>query len=1098
MVSDRWIDRQRESDWKSVSREKPCPICGKPDWCRVADGDRLVACKRSTAAAGRYQLVKVAPSGGAVFRLDDGLTSWVHQPRLVVTKPQKAIEKPARPVLWGDQANGWQQAAGNQVQLLADLLGVSVESLHSQGCGWDESKRCWTFPARDGDGQVIGIAQRLENPRLNREGKTITKAMVTGSRQGLFYDPSAWSNGSGPILLVEGPTDTAAAATMGLAAVGRPSNRGGIDHLAQLLRGIPADRPVVVVGENDQKPDGNWPGRDGAISTATQLAKALHRPVRWAIVPDTAKDTRDFLVAISQQLGDRTTPQRIGQGLQAALLNDSETIAAAPAPITEQQLRPEGDARDLATWRADVTAAHQQAAVIPGVHLDRSPTGSGKTYAAMQAIQQASSSLTVLPTHANVRERAAEYQAQGIDAAAFPELSETNCLSFSEASRAQAAGLPVGRTACIGCRFKKGCEYRRDAAAASKAAHKVATHQRLIRSPGIAAGCQVAIIDENPVAVLQPSLAASPAGIQSVGDLAHRIMMRSLETGDKVGAATFAKSMADTCAAIAWAIGNANEPGRYAVEIPDSLEVPDRWEAVLWRAMQRCDPNADPGSEALQLVTLAATGKLDRLDVVVEKTPGGYLSHLIYGAWRTPLDTDHTSYQLLDATALAADVAAAAGVPVTDLTPEGHLPPRHRVVQVPLSVTGSTSPAKVAGIVRGLMDRHPEFTRWGLIGLRKHIDAMMGEGCELLDADARSRVAKHCYFWEGPDRASNDWHQVCDVILVLGVPRPNPVAVRERLLLLGEDAAATVPDPIWGEIHWQADSTQGGQVTVPGRGFHCPIWRRAHRSLCQAQLLQAMGRARSVLEGGRPCLVVGDEPTGATVDTRPLQTLPWAIQALLDGIRRAGGGCELSAIGPTNREKFASGTATTASLLADQNRARQAAGRKPICRRALEKTLRQAKEAGLIHSPGRGLWQLTRPADLPLVAAGPADPVSVADVAAEPVPAAVTATTTDTAPSDFMDVSQDLIDERAAIMEFDAGMGREEADHLAVEMVMGNGLTAGRSGDVHQQQVSGFTPQRNQPPPAPAREQPRPAAAPPPPQPGLWTPAELRQLNPWG
>ena len=1097
MVSDRWIDHQRDSDWKSVSREKPCPVCGKPDWCRVADGDRLVTCKRSTASAGRYQLVKLAPAGGAVFRLDDGLTGWIHQPRLVVTKPQKAIAKPDRPVLWGDQAKGWQQAAGNQVQLLADQLGVSVASLRSQGCGWDDSRHCWTFPARDGDGQVIGIAQRLQKPRLNREGKTITKAMVTGSRQGLFFDPSAWSQGSGPILLVEGPTDTAAAVTMGLAAVGRPSNRGGIDHLAQLLRGIPADRPVVVVGENDQKPDGNWPGRDGAVSTATQLAKAMHRPILWAIVPDTAKDTRDFLVAITQQLGDRTTPQRIGQGLQAALLHDAETVAAAPAPITEQQLRPDGESRDLASWRRDVADAHQQAAVVPGVYLDRSPTGSGKTFAAMLAIQQASSSLTVLPTHANVRERTAEYLAAGIDAAAFPDLSETNCQNFGEAARAQAAGLPVGRTACIGCRFKKGCEYRREAAAASKAAHKLATHQRLIRSPGIAAGCQVAIIDENPVAVLHPDLAASPAGIRSVGDLAHRIMMRSLETGDKAGAATFARAMADTCAAIAATIGHAGEPGRYAVDLPTCLDIPDRWEAVLWRSMQRCDPNADPGSEALQLVTLAATGKLDRLDVVVEKTPGGYLSHLIYGAWRTQLDTDHTSYQLLDATAQADDVAAAAGVPVRDLTPEGHLPTQHRVVQIPLAITGSTSPAKVAGIVRGLMDRHPEFTRWGLIGLRRHIDAMMGEGAELLDADARSRVTKHCYFWQGPDRASNDWHQVCDVILVLGVPRPNPVAVRERLLLLGEDEAATVTAPVWGEIHWQADSTQGGQVTVPGRGFHCPTWRRAHRSLCQAQLLQAMGRARSVLEGGKACLVVGDEPTGAVVDTRPLQTLPWAVQALVDGIRRVGGGCELSAIGDADREKFASGTASTAALLADQNRVRQAAGKNPICRRALEKTMQLAKAAGLVHSPGRGLWQLTRPTDLPLVATGPTEPVTVADVAADPVPVAVTATTTDTASSDFMDANQALIDERAAILEFDAGKGRDEADHLAIEFVMGSGLTAGRSGAVHRQQVAGFRPAR---PPTPAREPP-PAAAPhlpTGPQDSLWTPSELRQLNPWG
>lgn len=1109
MVSTRRDDFQRQVDLKPVSKQKPCPICGKGDWCRTGDGGRVAECHRQHTATGRYRFSHVTPGGWGWFVLDDGLSGVrVYQPRLIATKPQKAAPKVTGGILWGDLAKGWQQAAGDQVQLLADQLGVSGAALRQLGCGWDPAKpnrlrgSCWTFPARDGDGKVVGISLRFPEQRRNKEGDLVGKAAVYGGKAGLFYDPASWSRGSGPILLVEGASDTAAAMTMGLAAVGRPSNRGGIDHLAQLLRDVPADRPIVVVGERDQKPDGNWPGRDGAVSTATQLAKALHRAILWAVTPDLAKDTREFLRTVQGLTG--SAPQRIGRGLVDALLHDAETITGAAAPLQEPAARPAGPARTLAEWRQEATAAHQQAVATPGLHLDRSPTGSGKTHATIQAMRRANSGLIVLPTHANVREMVPELQAAGIPAVPSPELSESNCANFAEASRAQAAGLPVGRTACIGCPHKKGCLYRKEAAVAGRARFRVATHQRLIRSPaltkirhkdGSRSNVDLVVIDENPVAVLQPTLTASPAGIAGVGDLAHRIMHRSLEKGDRSGAATFARQMADTAAAIAEAFGGITEPGRYAVDLPISLDVPDHWESVLWRAMQRHDAAADPGSEAMQLVTRAVTGQLDRLEVVVEKTPGGHLSYLAFGAWRTPLASS-ISWQLLDATAQAEDVAAAACLPVNDITPAGHLPAAHPVIQIPLSITAGTSSAKVAGIVRGLMSRYPQYQRWGVIGFRKHTDAMLGEGADLLDAESRSRVVKHCYFWQGPDRASNDWHQVCDVVLVLGTPRPSPKAIRERLLLLGLDDAATMPDPVWGDIHWQATTTEGGTVTVPGRGYHHPDWRRAHRSICQAQLLQAMGRARSIMPDGIPCLVVSDEPTGAAVDTRPLETLPAAVQRVISLLTRQGER-QLSAIGTANREKLSFAPVRFLDLLNAYGGSRQ----------ALQKQLGQARKLGVVSQAGHGLWQLTRPADQPLVAAGPAEPVSVAEVTAAPVPAAVTATTTESASCAALDALRELVDERAAMLEFDAGMDRDQAEAVALEMVMGSGLMAGRAGDVHQHLAAPDC--RLQRPaaaaPAPSPQQ-RPAGDPAPSvvgipvpsQAGLWTPTQLRQLNPWG
>jgi hypothetical protein len=256
-----------------------------------------------------------------------------------------------------------------------------------------------------------------------------------------------------------------------------------------------------------------------------------------------------------------------------------------------------------------------------------------------------------------------------------------------------------------------------------------------------------------------------------------------------------------------------------------------------------------------------------------------------------------------------------------------------------------------------------------------------------------------------------------------------------------------------------------------------------------------MGRARSIMPDGVPCLVVGDEPTGAAVDTRPIQTLPKAILKVIALLTRLGER-QLSPIGTTSSEKLSFAPVRFGDLLNAYGGTRQ----------GLQKQLGQAKKLALVSQAGHGMWQLTRPTDQPLVVAGPAEPVSVADVAADPVPAAVTATTTESVSSDALDALWELVAERAAMLEFDGGMDRDQADAVALEMVMGSSLLAGRSGDVHQHLAAPNC--RLQRPAAAAPPQPpqqRPAADPDAGsgnvpamiQAGLWSPSQLRQLNPW-
>lgn len=177
---------------------------------------------------------------------------------------------------------------------LADRLGVTVEALRALRCGWAgradlgpfggcrSGEGVWTWPMTDAAGLVCGIAAR---------SVTGDKWSLRGSRNGCFI-PVDIATRPGPVFAPEGATDTAAALSIGLAAVGRHSCTAGARELTALLAG----RDVVVLGERDKKADGRWPGRDGARAVAAAVAKAWKSAarVRWALPPHGAKDFRDW------------------------------------------------------------------------------------------------------------------------------------------------------------------------------------------------------------------------------------------------------------------------------------------------------------------------------------------------------------------------------------------------------------------------------------------------------------------------------------------------------------------------------------------------------------------------------------------------------------------------------------------------------------------------------------------------------------------------------------------------------------------------------------------------------------------------------------
>ena len=292
--------------WNRVSRQELCPICDGPDNCTVSTDGGAVWC-------GRVSEGSIRENGGGQFlhilRDDWRERDWI-PPIILKRTTAKASRRDFGKV--ADAGFSHPDAAQERGEL-AGQLGVEPTSLKRLGVGWDTPKRSqshWTIPERDSTGKVIGVSTRLANG---------SKRFVPGGKRGLIYADN-WRDGTGPILLVEGASDTATLVSMELSVIGRPNNTAGVDLLAELLREIPDEREIIVVGDNDRKDHESlspairerhktdcqlcpscWPGKYGAIRTAEQLSLLLCRTVGWCLAPDDTKDAREWLRVVRER-----------------------------------------------------------------------------------------------------------------------------------------------------------------------------------------------------------------------------------------------------------------------------------------------------------------------------------------------------------------------------------------------------------------------------------------------------------------------------------------------------------------------------------------------------------------------------------------------------------------------------------------------------------------------------------------------------------------------------------------------------------------------------------------------------------------------------
>ena len=280
--------------WIRVSRRHVCPICGRADWCLVAEDGTAAICAR-------VESPKRCGDAGWLHRLVDRPQPWpARRPlRIPIDRQQKARAEEVAALSRRFQATADKCGATDR---LAAELGLSARSLIRFGIGWSHLDGFSSWPMFDHRGWIVGINRRFQDG---------TKKIIAGHRAGLYLPadlPQDLASVEGTLMVTEGATDAVAAMDMGIWTVGRFSCTHGAELLVRLVTRIRPAR-LVLLGDNDD------PGRRGVECLASVLL-AYVRELKVIYPPTQHKDLRAWrragaTVADLMQVIDAARPRRL-------------------------------------------------------------------------------------------------------------------------------------------------------------------------------------------------------------------------------------------------------------------------------------------------------------------------------------------------------------------------------------------------------------------------------------------------------------------------------------------------------------------------------------------------------------------------------------------------------------------------------------------------------------------------------------------------------------------------------------------------------------------------------------------------------------------
>ena len=333
---------------------------------------------------------------------------------------------------------------------------------------------------------------------------------------------------------------------------------------------------------------------------------------------------------------------------------------------------------------------------------------------------------------------------------------------------------------------------------------------------------------------------------------------------------------------------------------PDTLVVRGRVvkspAKVLADVLERSlPPDAIVDARALDLVRRVHGLKTDLLVLSVQELDGGETSNVpaadrrvsssVQGTWtvRLPKAAD---VLFLDGTADTTVLAKRLGTQaIENLTPPARLRRQAPARQLAGDLHRGSSLSTVSRTLEQGLLALPGCRRVGIIMLACHRDKLFPrdrDGNDIRTDESRELVPDHVlrriardpsgrllveHYGGGRDRASNDWIRDADGLILLGTPRPSSSAVVGELVRR-LDVDALRRGSAWGDVLWDAQTTDGRVVRCKGRGYLDAAWAGAAAACTRVALRQALERARTVLAvsddssegpGGIPVLVVSAE-----------------------------------------------------------------------------------------------------------------------------------------------------------------------------------------------------------------------------------------------
>jgi hypothetical protein len=207
------------------------------------------------------------------------------------------------------------------------------------------------FPVRGGAGNITCFQYRFRHPeRIKLEGTNKKFEEGGNPAHGLIFDPQAGQ--AAAVVSPEGARDTIVSMILGMLSAGRTMNCCGdiVEAMTRWLRLRPHVRTLLVPVDNDLKPDGRWPGRDGSLRYARGVLAGWDGEAYLVPTPDGFKDLFEWFEA-------KWVPPDDEEGLKAARqeLSDlweerAERVEPAPAaqgqPQGAGQFEPAADADD--------------------------------------------------------------------------------------------------------------------------------------------------------------------------------------------------------------------------------------------------------------------------------------------------------------------------------------------------------------------------------------------------------------------------------------------------------------------------------------------------------------------------------------------------------------------------------------------------------------------------------------------------------------------------------------------------------------------------------------------------------------------------------